>query len=317
MGNDNFGKAYVIAHVSWGQPNNSYTGGHIPGAIHINTDEIEYDCFNARSAWPVDAGEPACWDRSTTEEEDAAKGLGPDSTLSRNWWNIYPDEYLLPAFAYMGIDKDTTVVLYGDGSAAARVLWALMYSGATDVRIMEGGYSAWLAAGYEGSTETVERNSLSDFGTDTALHPEYRVDIPYVRNVVNGVESNALMVDIRTLDEYIGASRPYSYIPTDGRIPGAAWGTDDFTNDSGAFKSPAEIEAIWSAAGITSGKKLSFYCGTAWRSSLAWLYAYMMGYPNISNFDSSWFEWSMGEGSAYNGDDPVLNPIDDDSPGLP
>lgn len=40
----------------------------------------------------------------------------------------------------------------------------------------------------------------------------------------------------------------------------------------------------------------------------------MRGYA--SNFDSSWFEWSMGEGSAYNGDDPVLNPIVDDQPGL-
>ena len=61
----------------------------------------------------------------------------------------------------------------------------------------------------------------------------------------------------------------------------------------------------------------SFYCGTAWRSSLAWFYAYMMGYPRISNFDSSWFEWSMGEGSDYAGADPVLNPIVDDEPTLP
>jgi thiosulfate/3-mercaptopyruvate sulfurtransferase len=43
----------------------------------------------------------------------------------------------------------------------------------------------------------------------------------------------------------------------------------------------------------------------------------MIGYPEISNFDSSWFEWSMGEGSAYNGDSPVLNPIVDDYPDLP
>ena len=316
--NDNFGKPYVIAHVSWGQAGNSYTGGHIPGAIHINTDEIEYDCFNARDDWPVDAGEPACWDRSTTEEEDLAKGLTSADSLPRNWWNIYPDEYLMPAFAYMGIDKDTTVVLYGSGgSAEARVLWALMYAGATDVRILEGGYNAWVAAGYEGSTDMVTRNSLAEFGTDVALNPEYLVDIPYVRNVVDGTLGDALLVDIRTEDEYMGASRPYSYIPTDGRIPGALWGTDEFTHEDKTFKAPSDIEGIWAARGITSDEHLSFYCGTAWRSSLAWLYAYMMGYPDISNFDSSWFEWSMGEGSAYNGDDPVLNPVVDESPDLP
>lgn len=34
----------------------------------------------------------------------------------------------------------------------------------------------------------------------------------------------------------------------------------------------------------------------------------------ISDFGSSWFEWSMGGGAACNGDSPVLNPIEDDYP---
>jgi thiosulfate/3-mercaptopyruvate sulfurtransferase len=42
-----------------------------------------------------------------------------------------------------------------------------------------------------------------------------------------------------------------------------------------------------------------------------------MGYPRVSNFDNGWFEWSMGEGSAYAGAAPVLNPIVDDDPTLP
>ncbi|BBO84997.1 hypothetical protein DSCO28_55630 [Desulfosarcina ovata subsp. sediminis] len=316
--NDNSGSPYVIADVSWGEAGDAFNAGHIPGAIHINTDEIEYDCFNPRNSWPVDAGEPACWDRSTTEEADAAKGLGPDDALPRNWWNIYPDEYLLPAIAYMGIDTDTTVVLYGESTdAVARVMWTLFYAGVEDVRIMEGGFDAWTTAGYAGSTETAERASVADFGATTALHPEYKVDIPYVRDVVDGLVENALLVDIRTYDEYIGASEPYSYIPTNGRIPGALWGTDDLINEDKTLMAPADIEALWAEQGITGDKHLSFYCGTAWRSSLAWLYGYMMGWENISNFDSSWFEWSMGEGSAYAGADPVLNPIVDDTPGEP
>ena len=316
--NDNFGNPYVIAHVSWGPAGDAFNSAHVPGAIHINTDEIEYDCFNARNSWPVDAGEPACWDRSTTEEEDAAKGLGPDDSLPRNWWNIYPDQYLFPAFAYMGIDTDTTVVLYSENaSAAARVLWALLYAGVEDVRLMDGGYDAWTNAGYTGSSEITERIPVSDFGTTTALHPEYKVDIPYVREVVDGTVTGAQLVDIRTNDEYIGASEPYSYIPTNGRIPGAIWGTDEFENEDGTLMSPATIEDTWTASGITSDRHLSFYCGTAWRSSLAWFYGYMMGYANISNFDSSWFEWSMGDGSEYAGAAPVLNPIVDDEPSLP
>ncbi|MBU1171924.1 MAG: hypothetical protein KKD44_20410 [Proteobacteria bacterium] len=320
---ENDGNPYVIVETGWGQPPASYLDGHIQGAIWVNTDEIEYDCFNARNDWPVDEGYPACMDRSTTEEEDLAKGLGPDDALPRNWWNIYPDRYLLPAITNMGIDKNTTVVVYGKGgSAAARVLWTLMYAGVSDVRFLNGGKTAWTSAGYTLETGSVTRTPVDFFdpddqARDTALHPEYKVDIPYVRDVVNGVYPDDVLVDIRSQDEFIGASRPYRYIPTDGRVPGAVWGTDDFTNTDGTLVSPAEIYPYWRSLGITQRVHSSYYCGTAWRSSLAWFYAYLMGYPDISNFDSSWFEWSMGLGSDYNGDDPVLNPIEDDSPTLP
>ncbi len=316
MDNNNDGTPYVIVETGWGPAGDAYNNGHLPEAIWVNTDEIEYDCFNARNDWPVDAGEPPCWDRSTTEEEDAAKGLGPDDTLPRNWWNIYPDEYLLPAIAYMGIDKNTTVVVYGSSlDAAARVLWTLMYAGVEDVRFLDGGKSAWSAAGYELETIAAVRTPVDFFDPDepgriTAIHPEYKVDIPYVRDVSDGTETDALIVDIRNRDEYIGATTPYSYIPTSGRITGAVWGKDEFTNADGTLKSPAEIYPYWNSLGMTTDKHLCFYCGTAWRSSLAWFYAYMMGYPQISNFDSSWFEWSMGS-------EADINPIIDEYPNLP
>ncbi len=328
---NNEGKPYVIVETGWGPAGDSYNGGHLPEAIWVNTDEIEYDCFNPRSSWPVDAGKPACWDRSTTEEEDAAKGLGPNDALPRNWWNIYPDKYLLPAIAYMGIDKNTTVVVYGDdASAAARVTWPLMYAGVEDVRFLDGGKKAWAKAGYELETVAAVRKPVSDFDPDdpnrvTAIHPEYKVNIPFVRNVVAGLEPDALLVDIRSWDEYTGKTAPYSYIPTSGRIPGAIWGMagtgpsdmGDYVNGDGTLKSPDGIYPFWNAHGFTTRRHLCFYCGTGWRASLAWFYAYMMGYPEISNFDNGWFEWSMGSGSAYNGDNPVLNPIVDQYPDLP
>ncbi len=326
---NNGGKPYVIVEASWGPAGADYNDGHIPGSIHVNTDEIEYDCFNARNDWPVDPGDPPCWDRSTTEEEDAAKGLGPDDTLPRNWWNIYPDEYLLPAIAYMGIDKNTTVVVHSKSfSAAARIVWTLMYAGVEDVRLLNGGKEAWVAAGYALETTANDRTPVDWFDPDnpnpgaTALHPEYLVETLYVRQATadpNIVDPPALIADIRSWEEYIGASRPYSYIPTDGRIAGAVWGhdTDAFVDADGTLRSYPEVEELWSENGITSDMSVSFYCGTAWRSSLAWFLAHLMGWQNITNYDSSWFEWSMGDGSAYNRDDPVLNSIVDSSPDLP
>lgn len=317
---NNQGKRYVIAEVGWGTAENSgYEEGHVPGAIHVNTDEIEYDCFNARSEWPIDPGDPPCWDRSTTEEEDAAKGLDSTSTLPRNYWDIYPDRYLLPAIAYMGIDKDTTVVVYGnDVTAAARLIWTLFYAGVEDVRLLDGGYNAWIEAGYEGETKTNNRQPVNDFGAVSAMHPEYLADSDSVRNIVSGDFSDAVIGDVRTYDEFIGASRPYSYIPTDGRIAGAVWAKagegpwtmEDYVLSNGQLKPLAQIEAMWKEAGITSDKEVIFYCGTAWRSSLTWFFAYMMGWERIRNYDDSWYVWSMGPDAAQ-------NPVVDERPGLP
>ena len=322
----------VIVETGWGPEGDNYNSGHLPGAIWVNSDEIEYDCFNPRNNWPVDAGTPPCWDRSTTAEQDLAKGLTPEDALPRNWWNIYPDLYLLPAIAYMGINKDTPVVVYSDDiTAAARLIWTLMYAGVEDVKLLNGGKTAWTSAGYSLSTEPEVRTPVAEFDPDlpgrtTAIYPEYKADIPHVRDVVNGVDTDAVIVDNRSMDEYLGKTAPYSYIPTDGRIPGAVWGLagsgpwtmEDFTDaQDTTMKSFEEIKTFWVSQGLTTDKHLSFYCGTGWRSSLTWFYGYLMGYPEVSNFDSGWFEWSMGEGSAYAGADPVLNPIVDDDPTLP
>jgi molybdopterin synthase sulfurtransferase len=328
---NNDGKPLVIAETGWGPVGNTYNNGHIPGAVWVNTDEMEYDCFNPRNDWPVDEGDPPCYDRSTTEEEDAAKGLGPDDALPRNWWNLYPDEYLLPAIAYMGIDKNTTVVVYSRSpSGGARLLWALMYAGVEDVRLLNGGKNGWTAAGYQLETTANARTSKAVFDPDnpgrtTAIHPEFLSDIPFVRDVVNGTNTDALIVDIRTWNEYIGIVAPYEYIPTSGRIPGAVWGKagtgtsgmQDYLNSDGTLKTTTDIYRLWKEQGIISDKHLSFYCGDGWRSSLAWFFGYLMGFPEITNFDASWYEWSMGEGSAYSGADPVLNPILDENPELP
>lgn len=301
---NNDGKPYVIAEVGWGGPKN-YDKGHIPGAIHINTDEVQYDYFEARSAGPVE--------RSTTVEEDAAKGLTENDTLPRAYWNLYPDQYLLPAIAYMGIDIDTTVVLYGKStSGVTYVLWALMYAGVKNVRMMEGGFDAWINAGYDNATDTTARTPVADFGTETPLHPEYLSSSAYVREVVNGEHPGAVLADIREYDEYVGKIAPYSYIPASGRIKGAVWGHDseDLFDSEGNLKSLSEIESMWKEDGFTRKNAVAFYCGDGWRSSLAWFMAYRMGWKNITNFDDCWYVWSMGP-------DAAINPFEDDYPDLP
>ena len=53
--------------------------------------------------------------------------------------------------------------------------------------------------------------------------------------------------------------------------------------------------------GITPDKRVAFYCGTGWRASETWFYAYLMGWQQAAVYDGGWFEWSQ---------DPANNPIE-------
>jgi rhodanese-related sulfurtransferase len=66
-----------------------------------------------------------------------------------------------------------------------------------------------------------------------------------------------------------------------------------------------QIAANWADAGITPDKRIAFYCGTGWRASETWFYAYLVGWDRIAVYDGGWFEWSQ---------DPVNNPIEAGEP---
>ena len=137
-------------------------------------------------------------------------------------------------------------------------------------------------------------------------HPEYLATTPYVEEVVSGGAKDAVLVDIRSMEEYIGAKEDYPFLDTLGRIPGAKWGHwgpstfvggDFWDATDGTLRSYTELAQMWKDYGITPDKRVSFYCGTGCRSSLGFLYSYLIGFPNIKNYDGSWYEWSLGTGS--------------------
>jgi thiosulfate/3-mercaptopyruvate sulfurtransferase len=298
------GKHPIVLEVSWNERASKYDKGHIPGAIYVNTDEVEYDLFKARVS--TNAKDLR---RSTTEVQDLAKGLTKEDTLPQNWWNIYPDRYLLPALAHIGVDVNSSVVVYGDDpNAASRLAWVMLYAGVRKVQVLDGGLQAWKRAGFEVSIVPVVRKSVKCFGTEKPRRSEYRVDLPGVRAEIGFNRADFVLADIRTKGEYAGRTTPYDYINTKGRIKGAHWGRagtcrttmESYLNENGTFKKMEEVETMWFKSGITRDKRVVFYCGTSWRSSLAFFFAYVMGWERISNFDGGWYDWSLGPEAAKN-----------------
>jgi 3-mercaptopyruvate sulfurtransferase SseA len=217
-------------------------------------------------------------------------------------WNKVPDETLLQILLAHGIRRNTTVILYGGNTlCAARAAHLMLYAGVEDVRLLDGGFDAWVAAARPVVPGAPSWHpAVSDFGASFPGHPEYLADIDQVRRLLR--EEVGVLVSIRTWNEFVGKTSGYRYIAAKGEIPGARWGRagddgdvdsmSDFHRPDGTMKPAADIQAFWERAGIRSGQSTTFYCGTSWRASLAFFYAWLMNWRRISVYDGGWFEWS-------------------------
>ena len=112
------------------------------------------------------------------------------------------------------------------------------------------------------------------------------------------LEQKKPLVDVRSPGEYSGqllhmADYPQEGAMRGGHIPGAKnipWAKA--VQDDGTFKSAAELKELYQAQGIVPDKEVIAYCRIGERSSHTWfVLTYLLGYPNVRNYDGSWTEW--------------------------
>jgi molybdopterin synthase sulfurtransferase len=271
---------FVVLHAHY-KNREAYLSGHIPGAIDIDTLDLEA---------------PETWNRRSPSE-------------------------LKAALENHGITSETTVVLYGKymhpdnndpfpGSAAGdigamRCAFIMVYAGVKDVRVLNGGFQSWLDAGFEVSYSDEKKQPVKEFGASIPVHSELAVDTPEAKEMLKS--KDAELVCVRSPSEYIGEVSGYNYIEAKGRIPGAifadcgsdAYHMENYRNLDHTTRQYTEISEIWTKNGITPDKHLAFYCGTGWRGSEAWFNAWLMGWPRVSVYDGGWFEWSNDPANPY------------------
>ena len=218
------------------------------------------------------------------------------------FWNQVDDALLVDYLLSCGITHDSTVVLYGRPcAAAARAAHLMMVAGVRDVRLLDGGWQAWRNAGQSVANGAPYRYPpAAHFGAAWPAQPHWLMDLAQVKALVQ--DTNTTLASIRTWAEFSGQTSGYPYIATPGDIPGARWGRagvdgdvnsmSDFQCADGTMKPSAEITAMWCEQGIERQRHTVFYCGTGWRASLAFFYAWLMGWEHIAVFDGGWFEWS-------------------------
>lgn len=200
-----------------------------------------------------------------------------------------------------GISEDTTIVFYGDKNNwwACYAFWVFQLFGHTNAKVMNGGRKKWVDEGRELSKE------VPSFPATTYPVPK-REDAPiraFRDEVLEHVNSGLALVDVRSPGEYSGELLHMPDYPQEGalrggHIPGAKnipWGKA--VAEDGTFKSFAELKALYEGEGITPDKDVIAYCRIGERSSHTWfVLTYLLGFPNVRNYDGSWTEWGNAVG---------------------
>jgi thiosulfate/3-mercaptopyruvate sulfurtransferase len=180
-----------------------------------------------------------------------------------------------------GVRNDLPVVVYDDwaGRAAARCWWLLRWAGHEDVRVLDGGWSSWVAAG--------ERQSDDQFTPtrgDFTARPGQLVVLG--ADDVLDVAEHGVLVDARDPERFRGEVETVD--PVAGHIPGAVnVPTGENLTEDGRFRSPAALRQIYAMA---EGQPVAAYCGsgvTATHDILAMAVAGI----DATLYPGSWSEW--------------------------
>ncbi|GJD97594.1 hypothetical protein OCOJLMKI_4827 [Methylobacterium iners] len=196
----------------------------------------------------------------------------------------------------LGIERDSTVVLYGDNNNwfAAWGAWVFAQYGLVDnVKLLDGGRKKWEAEKRGLDTRPAEV-AASSFPV-TPVSNAQRARLADVLAVARK-ERDEKIVDIRSPDEFSGkiiAPAGFQELAVRaGHIPGSVnvpWAKA--VNPDGTIKSPSELKALYAEVGIDGSKPVITSCRIGERSSHTWfVLSRILGYP-VRNYDGSWTEY--------------------------
>ncbi|HYK92886.1 MAG TPA: sulfurtransferase [Thermoplasmata archaeon] len=248
-----------VAEVDY-DPAANYEMGHIPGAVLFD--------------WKRDINDPVARD-------------------------IVSQAALTKLLQRAGVSPGMTLVLYGDFNNwfAAFAFWVFAYYGISDLRIMNGGRKKWITEDRPLTKEVPSHpaGSLAAKAPDEAL----RAYLPDVRAALADVKAHRVsLVDVRGPKEFSGEvtappEYPNEHAQRGGHIPGAVnipWA--QAVKDDGTFKSHEELLTLYKGKGVTPDHPVITYCRIGERSSHTWfVLRYLLGFPEVRNYDGSWTEW--------------------------
>lgn len=233
-----------------------YETGHIPGAVYVDLEtELSDHSVTGRGRHPLPSGDDV-------------------QTAARRW----------------GLRDGVPVVVYDDWHRAgsARAWWVLSAAGITGVRILDGGLSAWVAAG-----EELAKGAESPAAGDVTLaHTDLYCGAlaTLTAEEVATYTDSGVLVDARAPERFRGEVEPVD--PVAGHIPGARNAPSTATlGEDGTFRAADELRNLFASAGADGSAPVGVYCGSGVTAAVD-LVALKVAGVDAALFPGSWSQWS-------------------------
>jgi thiosulfate/3-mercaptopyruvate sulfurtransferase len=170
---------------------------------------------------------------------------------------------------------------------STRVLFTLEVMGFGDrVRLLDGGVTAWRAAGFPVDTGAATPLVASSEPL-TVARDSTRIAV--IEDVAAAVDDpRVAIVDARLPSFYAGQGGGY---PRPGHIPSAINVPLTEVAAAGVVKSAADLRQLFLAAGVREGEPVIVYCHIGQQASLVWFAAREAGF-DARIFDGSFQQWS-------------------------
>ena len=251
------GEPVTILDVRWqlDEPDGraAHLQGHIPGAVYVSLeDELSDHTIAGRGRHPLPSG----------RDLEAA---------ARHW----------------GIRRDALVVVYDDWNRAgsARAWWVLTAAGLDNVRILDGGLTAWRSAGRSVETGPVNPEP----GNVAVPHDDLYAGARPTLTAQQAGAGIVTLVDARAPERFRGDFEPLD--PVAGHIPGAKnLPSAAVLAADGTFIGDYALSQLLSDHGINDDDGVAVYCGSGVTAAVA-IAALAAAGREAALFPGSWSEW--------------------------
>ncbi|XP_014774610.1 3-mercaptopyruvate sulfurtransferase [Octopus bimaculoides] len=213
--------------------------------------------------------------------------LNQCSTPTKHLPYDLPDTNCLSEYiGNLGISNKNYIIVYDqqNNSSAFRAWWMFKYLGHSDVSMLDGGMSKWIADNYE---VTAKPTTYEKCNFEINLEPKrFRSFEEIAKNLETQTEK---VVDCRPSQAFHGNPQDkLGHIPHSKNLPYSTLFKPD-----GTMKSKAELKDLFTASGVSLGKPLICTCQTGVTACGVAAAAEMLGKEEITVYLGSWHEWSQ------------------------